>query len=189
MSAYGCFADVYDRLTSNINYEELALYYDRIISNHNGKKGILLDLACGTGSMSMQFSKLGYDVIGVDLSTEMLSIAKEKPHDNIEYLCQDMCELDMYGTVDVTGCVLDSINHLKAKKDVEKAISATLETVKEEVAKGGKVQVVGFGTFEARTRKARMGKNPQTKQAVEIPAATVPAFKAGKAFKDVVNAK
>ena len=73
MSAYGCFADVYDRLTSNINYEELALYYDRIISNHNGKKGILLDLACGTGSMSMQFSKLGYDVIGVDLSTEMLS--------------------------------------------------------------------------------------------------------------------
>ena len=76
------------------------------------------------------------------------------------------------------------------KKDVEKAISATLETVKEEeVAKGGKVQVVGFGTFEARTRKARMGKNPQTKQAVEIPAATVPAFKAGKAFKDVVNAK
>ena len=75
------------------------------------------------------------------------------------------------------------------KKDVEKAISATLETVKEEVAKGGKVQVVGFGTFEARTRKARVGKNPQTKQAVEIPAATVPAFKAGNAFKDVVNAK
>ena len=75
------------------------------------------------------------------------------------------------------------------KKDVEKAISATLETVKEEVAKGGKVQVVGFGTFEARTRKARLAKNPQTKEAVEIPAATVPAFKAGKAFKDIVNAK
>lgn len=118
MSAYGCFADVYDRLTSNIDYKELALYYDRIISSHQGKKGILLDLACGTGSMSMQFSKLGYDVIGVDLSTEMLSIAKEKPHDNIEYLCQDMCELDMYGTVDVTVCVLDSINHLDSKDDI-----------------------------------------------------------------------
>ena len=99
MSAYGCFADVYDTLTSNIDYKELAGYYDRIITSHGGKKGILLDLSCGTGSMSMQLSALGYDVIGVDLSTEMLSVAKEKPHKNIEYLCQDMCELDMYGTL------------------------------------------------------------------------------------------
>ncbi len=75
------------------------------------------------------------------------------------------------------------------KKDVEKAVSATLEIVKAEVAKGGKVQVVGFGTFEARTRKAREGKNPSTGKAITIPEATVPAFKAGKAFKDVVNAK
>ena len=78
MSAYGCFADVYDTLTSNIDYKELAGYYDRIIASHGGKRGILLDLACGTGSMSMQFSALGYDVIGVDLSTEMLSVAKEE---------------------------------------------------------------------------------------------------------------
>lgn len=68
--------------------------------------------------MSMQLSALGYDVIGVDLSTEMLSVAKEKPHKNIEYLCQDMCELDMYGTIDVTVCVLDSINHLDSKEDI-----------------------------------------------------------------------
>lgn len=66
----------------------------------------------------MQFSALGYDVIGVDLSTEMLSIAKEKPHENIEYLCQDTCELDMYGTIDVTVCVLDSINHLDSAEDI-----------------------------------------------------------------------
>ena len=75
------------------------------------------------------------------------------------------------------------------KKDVEKTITATLETVKEVVAKGDKVQVVGFGTFEARSRKERIGKNPQTKEEVIIPAATVPAFKAGKAFKEIVNAK
>ncbi len=75
------------------------------------------------------------------------------------------------------------------KKDVEKAVTATLETVKEEVAKGGKVQVIGFGTFESRTRKARVGKNPQNGKEVQIAAATVPAFKAGKAFKDIVNAK
>ncbi len=75
------------------------------------------------------------------------------------------------------------------KKDVEKAVSATLETIKEEVANGGKVQVIGFGTFEARTRKERTGKNPRSGEEVKIAAATVPAFKAGKAFKDVVNAK
>lgn len=75
------------------------------------------------------------------------------------------------------------------KKDVEKAIIATLETVKEEVANGGKVQIVGFGTFEARERKERLGKNPSTKEPIVIDAATVPAFKAGKAFKDIVNKK
>ena len=70
------------------------------------------------------------------------------------------------------------------KKDVEKTITATLETVKEVVAKGDKVQVVGFGT-----RKEREGKNPQNGEKVVIPAATIPAFKAGKAFKDAVNVK
>lgn len=75
------------------------------------------------------------------------------------------------------------------KKDVEKTITATLGTVKEVVAKGEKVQVVGFGTFEARARKEREGKNPQNGEKVVIPAATIPAFKAGKAFKDAVNVK
>ena len=75
------------------------------------------------------------------------------------------------------------------KKDVEKAISATLETVKETVAKGDKVAVVGFGTFEPRARKARTGLNPQTGKKVKIKADTVPAFKAGKAFKEAVNVK
>ena len=76
-----------------------------------------------------------------------------------------------------------------SKKDAEKALAAFTAVVTDELKKGEKVQLVGFGTFEARTRKARLGKNPQTKEAVEIPAATVPAFKAGKAFKDIVNAK
>lgn len=75
------------------------------------------------------------------------------------------------------------------KKDAEKALCALIETVKEEVAKNEKVQLIGFGTFEARKRNARTGKNPQSGEAIEIPAATVPAFKAGKAFKDMVNAK
>ncbi len=124
MSAYGCFASVYDTLTSNIDYKELAAYYDRIIMSHGGKRGILLDLACGTGSVSRQMKTLGYDVIGVDLSVEMLSVAKEKEHDGIEYLCQDMCSLDMYGTIDVTICVLDSINHLESREDILSCIKS-----------------------------------------------------------------
>ncbi len=75
------------------------------------------------------------------------------------------------------------------KKDAEKALGALIETVKEAVAKDEKVQLIGFGTFEARKRNARVGKNPQSGEEIEIPAATVPAFKAGKAFKDMVNAK
>ena len=66
-------------------------------------------------------------------------------------------------------------------------MAAVVETVKEVVAKEEKVQLIGFGTFEARKRNARTGKNPQTGKAIKIAAATVPAFKAGKAFKDMVN--
>ena len=73
----------------------------------------------------------------------------------------------------------------KAAADV---VCAFIETVEKTVAKGKKVTLVGFGTFEARTRNARTGKNPRTNEPIKIPAATVPAFKAGKAFKDAVNA-
>ena len=76
-----------------------------------------------------------------------------------------------------------------SKKDSEKALKAFIDVVGEELKKGEKIQLVGFGTFEARKRNARTGKNPQSGEAIEIPAATVPAFKAGKAFKDMVNAK
>lgn len=73
------------------------------------------------------------------------------------------------------------------KKDAEKSLSAFIETVKATVAKKKKVQLIGFGTFEARTRKARNGKNPRTGETIKIAKANVPAFKAGKAFKDAVN--
>lgn len=73
-----------------------------------------------------------------------------------------------------------------SKKDAEKAVAAVLESVVAAVAKGEAVQLVGFGTFEARKREARTGLNPQTKEKIEIAATTVPAFKAGKAFKDAV---
>jgi SAM-dependent methyltransferase len=85
----------------------------------------LLDLACGTGTLSEEMARRGFDVIGVDNSEDMLSIALDKKFDSglpIQYLCQDMCELDMYGTIDVTICALDSLNHLADINSVKRAI-------------------------------------------------------------------
>ena len=73
-----------------------------------------------------------------------------------------------------------------SKKDAEKAVAAVLDSIVGAVAKGEAVQLVGFGTFEARAREARQGINPKTKEAITIAATTVPAFKAGQAFKDAV---
>jgi DNA-binding protein HU-beta len=75
-----------------------------------------------------------------------------------------------------------------SKKDVEKALKAFTDVVAEELAKGEKIQLVGFGTFEVSERSARVGRNPQTKEEMTIPASKAPRFKAGKALKDVVNA-
>ena len=72
------------------------------------------------------------------------------------------------------------------KKDAERVITATFETITESLAKADKVQVSGFGIFEVRTREARTGRNPRTKETIEIPATKLPAFKAAKALKDAV---
>lgn len=124
MKGYSVFARYYDDLTANIDYKKRAEYFHAIIKKFKTtKENILLDLACGTGSISEQMARLGYDVIGVDYSEEMLGIAIEKKFDSglpIQYLCQDMRTIDMFGTVDVTICALDSINHLSSADDVKK---------------------------------------------------------------------
>lgn len=74
-----------------------------------------------------------------------------------------------------------------SKKDAEKALKAFTDTITEELKNDGKIQLVGFGTFEVSKRVARTGKNPQTGKAIEIPACKAPKFKAGKALKDIVN--
>ena len=73
-----------------------------------------------------------------------------------------------------------------AKKDAEQVVNAVLDVIGEELANGGRVQLVGFGAFETKHREPRIGRNPKTKEAVEIPASTVPVFKAGKALKEKV---
>ena len=124
MSGYSAFARYYDDLTANIDYKKRGEYFHSIIQRFKTtKENILLDLACGTGSISEVMAGLGYDVIGVDNSDEMLGIALDKKFDSgldIQYLCQDMRKLDMFGTVDITVCALDSINHLASIDDVRK---------------------------------------------------------------------
>ena len=76
-----------------------------------------------------------------------------------------------------------------SQKDTDKIITAAIDTVVDELASGGKIQLVGFGAFEVKERAARIGRNPQTNEAMEIPASKFPTFKAGKRLKDAVEGK
>ena len=74
-----------------------------------------------------------------------------------------------------------------SKKDAEKALTAVVESISEALQTGDKVQLIGFGSFEVKNREARIGRNPKTKEEIEIPATRVPVFKAGKMLKDAVS--
>lgn len=125
MSNYCDFAYVYDRLTDNVNYTERAEFIRTLFARHGVKNGAdVLDLACGTGSLTLELSDT-YEMIGVDNSEDMLSQAQKKMYEaekRILFLCQDMTELDLYGTVDAAVCMLDSLNHLKTPHDIKKVI-------------------------------------------------------------------
>lgn len=134
--AYNKFAWFYDRLQKDVPYSDIANLFDKIIKKYSSEKEVVLDLACGTGSLSMEMAKLGYDVIGVDLSQEMLNEALDKKFEtdlNIRYLCQNMTELDLYAAADAVICTLDSINHLS---DIDEVVK-TIEKVSEFTYKGG----------------------------------------------------
>ena len=126
--AYGVFAQYYDALTQNVRYAERAAALDRLIRKHAlpMPDNILLDLACGTGSLSEEFAKRGWDVIGIDGSEEMLSEALDKKYDSglpVQYLKQDMRKLDLFGCISVTVCALDSLNHLQTIEDVRQTFA------------------------------------------------------------------
>ena len=126
MAGYGDFAYYYDMLTENVDYESRCEYICNLLAENGVGKGILLDLACGTGTMSMLLSDKGYDVIGVDASDDMLSVAQEKKMESgkdIMFLCQRMEELDLFGTINAAVCTLDSINHITDEKTVQQVFS------------------------------------------------------------------
>lgn len=121
---YGSFATVYDTFMDNVPYDEWAGRYEEILKQYGISDGILLDLGCGTGNMTLRFSEKGYDMIGIDLSMDMLEIAREKSEGKeILYLEQDMREFELYGTVKAVLCVCDSINYILNQEEVEKVFS------------------------------------------------------------------
>ncbi len=125
MSGYGDFAFYYDVLTGNVDYEARGEYIYSLLLENGIKSGILLDLACGTGSLSVLFSKKGFEVVGVDASEDMLSLAQTKLSDSgldALFLCQKMQKLDLFGTIDAAICTLDSINHLTDENDVKETL-------------------------------------------------------------------
>lgn len=121
--AYEVFADYYDRLTGNVEYKKRAQYILELLKKHNHQAGLTLDLACGTGSLTLELKKMGVDIYGIDGSPDMLSVALQKASEageQILYLCQRMQSIDLYGTIDTCLCTLDSINHITDIKDVQK---------------------------------------------------------------------
>lgn len=117
MSAYEALAHWYDSLTTDVDYAAWADWLERHFAASKVPVKLVLDLACGTGSLSCELARRGYGVVGVDLSPDMLMEASEKALELPEeqrptFLCQSMDELDLFGTVDACVCCLDSVNYI-----------------------------------------------------------------------------
>jgi len=115
MSCYGPLAQWYDQLTGDVSYEDFADLYEQLFRRESGEFHTLLDLACGTGTLTSIMTRRGYEMIAVDSSEDMLLQAREKAAGLSPaplYLMQDAEELDLYGTVDACYCSLDGMNYI-----------------------------------------------------------------------------
>ena len=117
MGAYGPLASVYDKFTSDIDYESFADFYESVFSERQKTVKTLLDVGCGTGTLTAIMAQRGYELVAADASSDMLCIAQEKFSELPDvipplFLCQSMTELDLYGTVDAAVSCLDAVNYL-----------------------------------------------------------------------------
>lgn len=117
MDAYGPLAPEYDRLTSDVDYNEFAGFYENVFSRRGKSISTILDLGCGTGTLTCLLAQKGYELIAADASADMLCIAREKATELALsppplFLCQSFTELDLYGTVDAAVSCLDAVNYL-----------------------------------------------------------------------------
>ena len=126
---YDLIAPIYDKVNGDVDYKEWADFIEKILERDykDGKPELVLDLGCGTGSMTIELAKRGYDMTGIDYSAEMLDVARNrainaKLSDKMLWLMQDMRSFELYGTVDVAVCCLDGINHLTGNGDLDKTL-------------------------------------------------------------------
>ena len=120
MNSYGDFAYLYDRLIDE-DYEKWANFLEGCFKKYGANISLVLDLACGTGSITTLLAKRGYDMIGLDGSCDMLNIAAEKSEGlSIQYILQDMTEFELYGTVDAIICTLDGMNYITDPAKLER---------------------------------------------------------------------
>lgn len=127
MSSYEFLAESYDQLTTDVRYSKWADYLEKHFKKCSLPVHTVLDLACGTGSLSAELSLRGYEMIGVDQSAEMLAVAVEKCRDLSGeapiFLNQPMEKLDLYGTIDACVCCLDSVNYVTKPAALRRAFS------------------------------------------------------------------
>lgn len=136
MNEYNVIAGVYDKINSGVDYGKWADFIESLFNKYLSEKPeLVLDLASGTGRMSLQLAKRGYDMIGVDASEDMLSVASDAVFDAIIdgeldedgtrplFLCQTMTDFELYGTVGAIVCCLDSLNYLTGDGELEKCFS------------------------------------------------------------------
>ena len=124
---YDLLAPFYDAINAEIDYEKWADFIEKIFNREcKTRPDLVLDLGCGTGKMTLELARRGYDMTGIDYSPDMLDVARsvaEEEGQDILWLCQDMREFELYGTVDAAVCCLDCINHLETEDDLESCFS------------------------------------------------------------------
>lgn len=127
---YSLLAPVYDIINKDVDYSAWADFIEAVIKKEYkpGRPELVLDLGCGTGRMTLELGRRGYDMTGVDQSPEMLDIARyravaEGLDGRMLWLCQDMCDFELYGTVDLTVSCLDCINHLTSNEELERCFA------------------------------------------------------------------
>ena len=126
MEAYTGFAAVYDTFMDNVPYGEWCEYLAGLLKENGVENGLVLDLGCGTGSLTELLAARGYDMIGIDYSEEMLELAAGKRAESgqdILYLCQDMREFELYGTVRAVVSICDCINYITDPADLAEVFS------------------------------------------------------------------